>query len=199
MAETRELAPPKLTLPAAEADLLIGEYARAGVILEYGTGGSTVLAGDAEGRTVFSVESDRDWLDDLAAWFAAHPPRAAVHLHHADVGPTGKWGAPTNNRAWARFHRYPLGVWEREDFVHPDLVLIDGRFRAGCLLATLFRIDRPVTVLFDDYTGRPGYHAVERYVQPSELVGRMARFELTPMDMPRTDLAWVMDQFTKRQ
>ena len=192
------LEAPPLTLPEAEAALLRRCLGPARVVLEYGAGGSTVLAAEA-GRTVFTVESDPDWIARLTEWFAAHPPDATVHLHHGDIGPTGKWGNPRDDRAWARFHRYPLGVWEREDFVHPDLVLIDGRFRVGCFLSVLYRASRPVTVLFDDYTGRAPYHVVERFGAPAEIAGRMARFEVSPRAIAPGELAWVMDQYTLRR
>ena len=51
---------PELTLPEAEAALLRETYDRAGVILEYGSGGSTVLAAEQPGKTVPSVESSNE-------------------------------------------------------------------------------------------------------------------------------------------
>jgi hypothetical protein len=199
LAEAAEITAPVLTLPAAEAEALRAACAAASVILEYGSGGSTLLAASAPGRTVFSVESDPAWIAGLKRWFAAHPPPSRVILHHADVGPTARWGMPVSNAGWARFHRYPLSVWDRPDFLHPDLVLVDGRFRVGCFLAVLFRITRPVTLLFDDYALRPPYRAVERYARPEEMIGRMARFTLAPMPVPATDLGWIIDQFTRKQ
>ena len=79
-----------------------------------------------------------------------------------------------------------MGIWEEPYFRHPDLVLIDGRFRPACLATTILRIKRPVTVLFDDYRNRESYHAVEQFAKPVEMAGRMARFELVPRT-PRTD------------
>ena len=190
---------PALTLPEAESAAVRAAYGAAGVILEYGSGGSTAFAGSLPGKVLFSVESDRDWLDGLTEWFSAHPPVSDLRLHHADIGPTGAWGSPRGQSGWARYHTYPLSVWDREDFLHPDLILIDGRFRAACFLAALFRITRPVVVLWDDYADRPAYHEVERYARPVQMHGRMARFDLKPMAMPPADLAFVIDQFTRKQ
>ncbi len=186
---------PVLTLPEAEAAALLAAYGRARTILEYGSGGSTAVAAKLPGRVVFSVESDADWLAGLAAWFEADRPVASLHLHHADIGPTGKWGAPRDGKSRDRYPGYALSVWDRPDFVQPDVVLIDGRFRVGCFLATLFRSSRPVTVLWDDYAGRPVYHVVERYVRPVAWHGRMARFEVTPIPVPPADLGWIVSQF----
>ena len=58
---------PRLTLPPEAAVALADAYADAGVILEYGSGGSTVLAAGMAGRTVFSVESDAAWLREMRA------------------------------------------------------------------------------------------------------------------------------------
>lgn len=189
---------PVLTMPAAEADWLCATYRGSKVILEYGSGGSTVLAAGMAGTTVFSVESDADWADRMAAYFAENPPVGTVHLHPVDIGPTGKWGAPRSNGGWRRYHRYPVSVWDRADFVQPDLILIDGRFRAACLLTAMMRTTRPVTVLFDDYAGRAPYHAVERWITPVERRGRMARFEVTPWAMPPADLGRVLDIFVQQ-
>jgi hypothetical protein len=191
---------PALTLPAQEAEVLRAAYEGAGVILEYGSGGSTVLAAGLPGKTVFAVESDAAWAQGLRDWFAAHPPQAdRVVVHHADVGETGKWGMPVNTLAWARYHQYPFSVWALEGFAHPDVVLVDGRFRAACMLATLVMLDRPVTLLWDDYTDRPAYHEVERMVRPVAIHGRMAQFDLVPTQLKGRDLPWIMDQFTRKQ
>lgn len=189
---------PVLTLPEVEAEALASAYRDASVILEYGSGGSTVLASDM-GKTVFSVESDAAWLDGMRTWFDQHKPKGRVVLHHANIGPTGKWGAPTGPKSFRNFPGYALSVWDRADFEHPDLVLIDGRFRPACLLATAFRISRPVRVLFDDYAGRPHYHDIETMLRPSRMHGRMAEFQLVPTAVPAERLDWVIAWFLRAQ
>ena len=170
----------ELTLPDLEAKLLRHHIAKARVVLEYGSGGSTWVAAEMPGKFVLSVESDREWAialqQDLDA--AALPSPAIVR--HVDIGPTGSWGRPVDSQNWTLFYRYSLAVWDAPWFRHPDLVFIDGRFRPACFAATCLRITRPVTVLFDDYVDREVYHAVERFAAPVETVGRMARFDLTP-------------------
>ena len=56
---------PKLTFPPDEAAWVEEVYDAARVILEYGSGGSTVLAGEKLGCRVFSVESDKNWCENL--------------------------------------------------------------------------------------------------------------------------------------
>lgn len=171
---------PKLTLPKAEADTLRAAYKAARVILEYGSGGSTALAAGMPGKLIFSVESDPDWAIATQRYLdTADLPSPAI-LFPVDIGPTGAWGRPLNDRAWQRFPDYPLAIWDAPFFRHPDLILIDGRFRAACLATACLRITRPVTVLFDDYVNRPAYHVVEAFARPRECIGRMAVFDLVP-------------------
>jgi hypothetical protein len=191
---------PALTLPAISAEAVRRVYGAAKVILEYGSGGSTALAAGMPGKVVFSVESDLGWGTGLRDWFTAHPPKAdKVVIHHADIGETGKWGMPVDESGWKSYHQYPLSVWDLPGFLHPDAVLVDGRFRAACFLSVLFKITRPVTLLWDDYGARKPYHEVERLVRPVRMHGRMAEFHLTPMPIPPGELAWVIGQFTRRQ
>ena len=171
---------PPLYFSEAEAEALRAAYAGARVILEYGSGGSTVLAAGMPGKRVFSVESDWAWalrlqghLDDLA-------PPSPTTVYHADIGPTGAWGRPVDDARWYDFYRYPLAIWDEPFFRHPDVVLIDGRFRAACMMTTLLRITRPTTVVFDDYVDRVPYHLVEEYIAPRETFGTMAVFDAVP-------------------
>jgi hypothetical protein len=179
-------------MPEPEVALLRAVYGDADTILEYGSGGSTVLAGDMVGKSVFSVESDRTWATMMRDWFVAHPPASKVEVIWADIGPTVEWGHPKDDRAWKRYGRYPLAVWDREDMAHPDVVLVDGRFRLGCVLATAFSATRPVTLLFDDYLRRKFYHTVEDYVGQPDMTGRMARFEIKPQAIEPKMLLQVM-------
>lgn len=183
MAEQMPLERPELTMSEVEAARLRAAYAGAGVILEYGSGGSTVLAAEMPGTQVFSVESDKAWARRMRGWFAAQPPAegSRVDVIHVDIGRTRTWGQPSDDSGWRRFARYPLGVWSREGFAHPDVVLVDGRFRVGCALATAIHATRPVTLLFDDYAGRARLQAVERFIgAPAAMHGRMAEFDVTP-------------------
>jgi hypothetical protein len=192
--ETKPTAPAfVLTLPDAESAFLREHYAKASTILEYGSGGSTVLA-TSLGKRVISVESDVDWAARLAEELlrVGYPSV----LHHVDIGPTKDWGRPRDTSGTARYHRYALSVWDRPDLGEPDLVLIDGRFRAACLAAVMLRAKRPTTVLFDDYVPRRYYHAVERLARKEETIGRMARFTVTPGPIPPDMLTEVFGWFT---
>ncbi len=185
-----------LTLPPTEEACVHDHYGRAGVILEYGSGGSTVLGASLPNKLVFSVESDRDWAVRLQAEIdKANPPSSAI-LWYVDIGPTGAWGRPLHDQAWQRFHNYPFSIWDQTFFRHPDVVLIDGRFRQACFAAVCLKITRPVTVLFDDYLNRERYHRVEILARPLEMAGRMAVFYLQPGLITGEYMTSVFDMFT---
>jgi hypothetical protein len=187
---------PELTMPEAEADWLRQAYEGASVILEYGSGGSTVMASELAGKTITSVESDGKWLRMMNGWFEANPAQSTPRLHHGKIGKTGSWGMPSSLLQYARFPNYSLGVWGEPWFEQPDVVLIDGRFRQACLLATLYRATRPVTVYFDDFVNRqPSYSTILKYAEPVEVRGRMARFELTPQIINPANLAEIFTLF----
>lgn len=170
----------EMIFPEKEDALVRAAYGAARVILEYGSGGSTWFGSGLEDKLIFSVESDRAWAIDMQQRIdAAALPSPAI-LYPVDIGPTGAWGRPFDDRAWTRFHRYPAAIWDEAFFRHPDLILIDGRFRPACLAHACLRISRPVRVLFDDYETRPAYHRVERFAAPVARAGRMAEFRLTP-------------------
>lgn len=188
---------PELTFPKAEADWLRDAYTRASSILEYGSGGSTVMASEMPGKTVLAVESDPDWVGMMQAWFDDHPALSTPLMHHADIGKTGEWGMPDGDKRWRAFPKYPLEVWDLDGFVDPDVVLVDGRFRVGCLLACLYRTQKPLELYFDDYVGRAPYHVVESFIKPTEIRGRMARFDLTPTSLPADRLLEVIQLMTR--
>jgi hypothetical protein len=172
-------------------------FAGASIILEYGSGGSTVLAAGMPDKYVMSVESDRDWALDLQLYIdqAALPSPAVVYW--VDIGEVGAWGRPRSAAAWSTFRLYPLAIWDEPFFRHPDVILIDGRFRAACLATALMRITRPVTILFDDYAGRPQYHEIEALVRPVRIVERMACFEIEPGPFPKEATSLIVGTFSQ--
>lgn len=185
----------KLTLPKLEAKLMQECYERASCVLEYGSGGSTLLAMRLKVPHVFSVESDLSWTRNLEERVSQDFPSQHCVIHHVDIGPTKEWGRPADNSGFARYHRYPADVWDRQDFVDPDVVLIDGRFRTACFLATILRARKPLTILFDDYVDREYYHWIENIVAPVAHAGRMARFEISPGSCPVDHMTQIVGAF----
>jgi hypothetical protein len=97
-----------------------------------------------------------------------------INLHFADVGPVGSWGRPIGYQRAANFNDYTDWIWASGR--SPNVILVDGRFRVCCFLTCLVYGESGARILFDDYTNRPHYHFVEKYVKPSETCGRQALF-----------------------
>ncbi|WBU64647.1 hypothetical protein [Paracoccus aerodenitrificans] len=184
-----------LTLPPEEADKLRSVIQHGMVVLEYGSGGSTFEMLRRGASMVYSVESDADWAKRIDDSLAAEFPRECFSVIHADIGPTKGWGHPASHDGFRNYHLYAHSVWEQEGFREPDLILIDGRFRASCFATAAMRLTQSATVLFDDYDDRPYYHWVEEICPIQEMVGRMAVFRLEPMEIPGTLLTRIAGSF----
>lgn len=176
----------RLTLPERERELLAQQYENADCILEYGSGGSTLLAANDDRRKVFAVESDREWAHNLQREIAVLYPQSPARIHHAFIGRTREWGHARKYSRWMVpfYLRYATSVWTRRDFAHPDVVLVDGRFRVGCFIAVASKIKRQTRLLFDDYLNRKEYSFVEKFVKPRAMCGRMAIFDLDENSRP---------------
>jgi len=190
------VARPELTFPDEVAEWVRSHYEDAKAILEYGSGGSTVMASELPGKTIFSVESDKRWARDLQAYLDELGGPSPVHLQYANIGKTGKWGRPKDDSRYRKYHLYALDIWDHPEFVHPNVVLIDGRFREACFYATMLRCSKKTTVLFDEYTDRMNYHSIERIIEPVEVRGRMAKFELKKKALPREHLTQIVAAFS---
>lgn len=195
--EIQRMERPELTFIPEVAALVRRHYEAADVILEYGSGGSTVMASEMPGKTIFSVESSRVWTKMMRAWFEQEQPASMPMMQHANVGSTGKWGTPKDGSAYQRYHMYPLSIWDAPEFKHPDVILVDGRFRVACALTAMLRCTKKTTLLFDDYEGRKGYHMVEEFLPKEEVVGNMARFTVGKKALPRAEMTRIIGMFSQ--
>ncbi|MCX7304223.1 MAG: glycosyltransferase [Hyphomicrobiales bacterium] len=179
------------TMPADGARRLEEIMAVSRCYLEYGAGGSTVKACEIGVPVILSVESDRAWLDAVARKIAKRRSASELIPLHVDLGPVKDWGFPVADTHWKNYSNYPLLAWEQciKRGLKPDLVLIDGRFRVACFMATLLFAQQGCRILFDDYGDRPECAVVERFARPSAMIGRVAEF-VVPAEVPRDD-AWL--------
>lgn len=188
---------PELTFVPEVAALVRKHYEKSKVILEFGSGGSTVMASEMPGKTIYSVESSRVWTKMMRRWFEQEQPASMPVMQHVNIGSTGKWGTPKDGSGYQRYHLYPLSIWDSEDFKHPDVILVDGRFRVACALTAMLRCTKKTTLLFDDYEGRKGYHVLEEFVKKEEVVGNMARFTLGKTPLPRDQMTKIIGMYVQ--
>jgi hypothetical protein len=157
---------------------------------EYGCGASTIWVLNNIGCEIFSVDSSHKWIDKVKNEM---PSLSNGHIHWVDVGPIGDWGTPLGYSKFENFKDYTDWIWQHER--KPNLVLIDGRFRVCCFLTSLLKADKGTKIFFDDYTDRPQYHVVERYLKPTEKCGRQAMF-ITP-DCADLDVPSIKDSISQ--
>lgn len=147
---------------------------RTSYYLEFGCGGTTLLANSLGIRTL-SVESDAHYAE-VVRRSLPHPERTEVLA--PDMGVTGPWGMPVFF-ATRKGGRYVRPAFQRIRGEFPDLIFVDGRYRVACVLESANQAERfgaRSTLLLDDYVPRAHYRVLEKYLGPPEIVGRAAIF-----------------------
>lgn len=173
-------------MPATCIEYLSSELDNCDTYLEYGSGGSTVLASRKNVKNIISIESDENWLKEVNKKVTKQENSSqAYHPLWVDLGPTREWGYPTNEQSWKNYWKYSTTAWTFAKSLQstPDLVLIDGRFRVACFLACLLYAKPGCRIMFDDYADRPFYHSVETFLKPVNAIERMAVF-VVPEERP---------------
>lgn len=167
---------PHMPEPAIEA--LSARLKNSKSYLEYGSGGSTVLAASLGVPRIVSVDTSVEWFKKVRDEIDLMGYGGELRALHIDIGPTKKWGYPVNDARMGQWPRYFFEPWAliQDGAPAPDLILIDGRFRVSCFLASLAHAPVGTTILFDDYVGRKHYHVVERLLKPINHYDRMVEF-----------------------
>jgi hypothetical protein len=162
------------------------------VYLEYGSGGSTRMAVGLRVPHIYSVESDHAFGRAVHQAVQHDLQGIDFQLFLPRVGPTGRWGYPTGTEHFQAWPEYPTSPWSalRRHGLSPDLVLVDGRFRVACFLATLVSARPGTRIIFDDFVGRGGkYGITEHYAPLRAMLGRAALFEVPEqVDLPAAAL-----------
>lgn len=142
---------------------------------EWGSGLSTLyVANQPNKSTVFSVETDPDWVKKVSEAKGLDIER--IRFRYVDMGQVQGWGRPIGCSKIADVWKYSSAPFEQAH--EPDLILIDGRFRVHCFLETLLRAQKGTRVIFDDYANRPWYHIVENFISPKHIIGGQSLFEV---------------------
>ncbi|UPY35375.1 hypothetical protein [Sediminicoccus sp. KRV36] len=134
-----------------------------------------MLAISSDVKKIISVETDPAWIAKLLEekLVSAAVDSKILNLMHADIGQTGKWGHPILPYDIEKIRKYPMTPWE---VAGPavDLVLIDGRFRAACLAASLLSTQETCRfALHDVSASRPSYLAALELLDVQEQVNTL--------------------------
>ena len=144
--------------------------------LEFGSGGSTVLAADLVGHSVVSVDSSANWLQKVHDTCATMCTSIRPDLLLADIGKTVEWGYPKNSRRREWWPIYHTDVWSLIAATDVDTCLIDGRFRVACCMQALLRTQPGTVVLIHDFANRTEYHVVHEFAREIARVELLSAF-----------------------
>lgn len=165
----------------AEKQLFYEVIADSNVILEFGSGGSTVYALE-QGKKVFSIESSK--------WFVRLMKKSPVIkkaiqdnnllYYQVHMGTTKECSVPLDNDHGELYWKNSLenisstsipivtNYWDKI-----DTVFIDGRYRVACALNALINFPKVKKFIIHDYTNRPQYHILEKFFIRKKEVGTL--------------------------
>ena len=168
---------------AVAAEAVAEAYEVANVILEYGSGDHTLLASKMSGKVILSVEGDRARAQELGEKLMALSPPSMPAIHVVNFDAFGASSSKPAESSLQEYMDYLFSPWDFPGFPGPDVVHISGKFRTASFLATCIRCKKPTTVLFDGYMDGADRRVLEKYFKPIRIVGRMAEFAVTPVDV----------------
>ncbi len=145
------------------------------VYLEFGSGGSTVLASKYVRNKIISIESDKEWYEKVKTHLE-YDNKVELHLVDLHCKPN-TWGHPTADCPIENKRLYS-NIVKSLNISDVDLILIDGRFRVACVLKIHPLITKNTVVLFDDFNDRTEhYEVVLNYYVIVHSIGRMVQLQ----------------------
>ena len=182
-----ELPAPKIGAPHmfGREPELFERVIRSGVrrYLEWGMGGSTLVAVRANLETIVSVDSDRNWVEAVRRHEEIAPRIASgsMSVIHGDIGPTREWGNPADRsqvHRWPEYLAAPWAEWDRRGAL-PDLIFVDGRFRVSCCYSVALGFagcgveQAPLVMMHDVADERPSYQDAFEFLDIVEKTGSL--------------------------
>lgn len=117
-------------------------------VLEYGSGGSTVVFPEYDNELEFwvAVEHNKWWHERVSNAVLNKYNNPCIHIAYVPSS-TGRWEETTetleeDERIFKKYVNYPIN---REPFTY-DLILIDGVSRLGCL-ANVYKVSKENTIV----------------------------------------------------
>lgn len=161
-----------------EIEMFVKFVGKSEKYLEFGAGGSTLLAAVSGAQSIISVDSDANWLEKVKS--SREATGIPLEIVLADIGPVGDWGVPLGTADAIKWPSYYLSVWN-DLKTPPDVVMVDGRFRVACALQALIRMEKDGIVLFHDFWNRPHYHTILPFCDVLDRVDTLAVLKLSEL------------------
>lgn len=168
--------PPLPHMDSESIKFLTAALEKCQTFLEYGSGGSTLLAFESNVPRIISVDSDEKWIRKVKRKIRSLESSTRIEFYHASIGQVTGWGTPVSVvDGKIRYAEIPWTLDIQAEA--PLLILIDGRFRVVSFLVSLLSAPFGTVIIFDDYCDRIDYWTVEKVITPTQVVGRSAVFE----------------------
>lgn len=140
--------------------------------VEYGAGGSTILACKSTVKHIFTIEADAEFLIDLVSK-STDLQEAIVggrmQGEYVNIGPVTDFSIPVDRTMEQLWSNYANHIFDAK-FI-PQLVLVDGRFRvASALTALLVLKENNGLLMFHDFFNRPHYYVILDFVDVIDCV-----------------------------
>jgi hypothetical protein len=145
--------------------------------LEFGSGGSTYYACCSVSRSVVSIDSLQEWIDNVNKRCSSSEVKIKPRLVFVDIGITKELGYPSGTEHKSKWPHYHSMIWSSVDANIFDVILVDGRFRVACFLQALLRCDSRVLIMIHDFSDRPYYHVVHEFAHEIAKVERLSVFQ----------------------
>jgi hypothetical protein len=142
--------------------------------LEFGSGGSTQLAAATKKQWLITIDSSREWLDNVVENTMDGPTLPETVF--VDIGPIGAFGTPIDLAARDRWPTYHEAVWRRPESNKADMIFIDGRFRVACAIQSAIHCSPDAFIAIHDFDNRPHYHVVKRFLRKVASVEQLSVF-----------------------
>lgn len=171
----------KFRMTKLEQDMFNKYVKKSKVYLEFGSGGSTLRVLQKSKAKIHSVESSSDWIDYLSIYFIIRKTiNKRLFFHHINIGQTGRWGYPISEDSKQLFPNYSNNIFKSLNPNTIDTVLIDGRFRAACVLSVILNItaNKNTIIIIHDFWNREKYHTVLKYLNKVEKVDTLGVFKI---------------------
>lgn len=160
-----------------ELDFLREELRTTQFFLEFGTGGSTLLALNAGPKRIVSCETDAGYVDDFRPKHTSDFWNfSMIELRHLDVGVTKKWGYPVAPLRPSQTDDYFRVI---EEHAEADAVFIDSRFRVAVAAKCYLHLGEDAKFLIHDFN-RQHYSPVLEFLELEEQVGTLALLKKRP-------------------
>jgi hypothetical protein len=145
----------KLNMTENECNLFVAFITKANTYVEFGCGGSTVLASKHVQDWIISIDSSKEWIEKVKNYC-----EKPIDFIYEDIGPIGSWGTPVDPSTKNRWSNYHTNTWNIQHSWDADLYFIDGRFRVACFAQICLHCNSNSIIGFHDFASRQKHYSI---------------------------------------